>query len=116
MEEIGNFLSNLFYQWGGPSIVVAIFGFWFKGYLKKRDERDKKRDEREKKTERLIMLMLSNTRANNVLAVATARAVQRIPDAHCNGDMTEALNKAAEIQKEEKDLLMGEGIKHIFGD
>lgn len=109
MEEIGNFLSNLFYQWGGPSVVFGIFAFWFKGYLKKRDER-------EKKTERLIMLMLSNTRANNVLAVATARAVQRIPDAHCNGDMTEALNKAAEIQKEEKDLLMGEGIKRIFGD
>jgi predicted nuclease of restriction endonuclease-like RecB superfamily len=109
MEELWTKLTDLFYQWGGPSVVIGIFGFWFKTYLKKRDER-------EKKTEKLIMLMLSNTRANNVLAVATAKAVQRIPDAHCNGDMTEALEKAAKIQEEEKDLLMDEGIKHIFGD
>lgn len=109
MEEIENFLAELFYQWGGPSVVLAIIGAWLKNYLKKRDER-------EKKTEKLIMLMLGNTRANNVLAVATAKAVQRIPDAHCNGDMTEALERAAKIQAEEKELLMDEGIKHIFGD
>lgn len=109
MEELGNYLSDLFYQWGGPGVIFAAFGFWFKSYLKKRDER-------EKKTEKLIMLMLGNTRANNVLAVATAKAVQRIPDAHCNGDMTEALERAAKIQAEEKELLMDEGIKHIFGD
>lgn len=109
MEEIENFLVELFYQWGGPSIVLGILGTWLKKYLKKRDER-------EKKTEKLIMLMLGNTRANNVLAVATAKAVQRIPEAHCNGDMTAALEQAAKIQAEEKELLMDEGIKHIFGD
>ena len=63
-----------------------------------------------------MMLMLRTGRANNVLAVATAKAVQRIPDAHCNGDMTDALKEAAAIQSEEKDLLMNEGIQHIFGD
>lgn len=109
MEELWNTLSDLFYQWGGPSVVIGIIGFWFKSYLKKRDER-------EERVERLMMLMLRTGRANNVLSVATAKAVQRIPDAHCNGDMTEALKKAAEIQNEEKDLLVDEGIKHIFGD
>lgn len=109
MEELWNTLSDLFYQWGGPSVVFGIFGFWLKKYLKKRDER-------EEKVEKLIMLMLSTGRATNVLATATAKAVQRIPDAHCNGDMTEALERAAKIQDEEKDLLMDEGIKHIFGD
>lgn len=109
MEELWNTLVDLFYQWGGPSVVIGIFGFWFKNYLKKRDER-------EDKIEKLMLLMLRTGRANNVLSVATAKAVQRIPDAHCNGDMKEALEKAAEIQNEEKDLLVDEGIKHIFGD
>lgn len=109
MEEFWSKLGELFYQWGGPSVVIAIFGFYFKRYLTKRDAR-------EEKVERLMMLMLRTGRANNVLAVATAKAVQRIPDAHCNGDMTDALKEAAAIQSEEKDLLMNEGIQHIFGD
>lgn len=109
MEEFWAKLSDLFYQWGGPSVVIAIFGFYFKNYLRKRDER-------EAKIEKLMMLILRMGRANNVLSVATAKAVQRIPDAKCNGDMREALEKAAAIQSEEKDLLMDEGIKHIFGD
>ena len=109
MEELLNYLGDLFYQWGGPSVVLGVFGFWLKNYLKKRDER-------EEKVERLIVQMMRTDRANNILAVATARAVQRIPDANCNGDMTEALEKAAKIQNEEKDLLIDEGIKHIFGD
>lgn len=61
-----------------------------------------------------MMLIMQNTRATNILAEATARAVQRIPDAHCNGDMTAALAEAERIQKEEKDFLFDQGIKHIF--
>ena len=109
MEELWTIIADLLYQWGGPSVVGTILALWFRRYLKKRDER-------EDKIEKLMLLMLRTGRANNVLSVATAKAVQRIPDAHCNGDMKEALEKAAEIQNEEKDLLVDEGIKHIFGD
>lgn len=63
-----------------------------------------------------MILIMQTSMATNVLAEATARAVQRIPDAHCNGDMKSALEKAAKIQAKEKELLMDEGIKHIFGE
>ena len=93
--------------------VISLF-FWL---LKKElNKRDKEREEKEKNTERLMLLTLQNTRAINILATATAKAVQRIPEAHCNGDMTEALKLASKIQNDEKDFLFDQGIKHIFGD
>ena len=61
-------------------------------------------------------MIMQESRSTNVLATATAKAVQRIPDAHCNGDMTEALRRASEIQNEEKEFLLDQGIKHIFGE
>lgn len=96
---------------GIPSAVMGLIVWYLKRYI---DKRDAKAEEREKNTEQLMLMMMNTTRANNVLAVATAKAVQRIPDAKCNGDMTEALAQAAEFQKAEKDFLINQGIKHIF--
>jgi hypothetical protein len=98
---------------GIPSAVMGLLMWWLKRHI---DKKEAKREEKEKNTERLMVMMMQETRATNVLATATAKAVQRIPDAHCNGDMTEALAKAAQIQNEEKDFLLDQGIKHIFGD
>lgn len=98
---------------GVPSAITGLLVWWLKRYI---DKRDKKADEREQNTERLMLMIMQTSRATNVLAEATAKAVQRIPDAHCNGDMTEALRKAAEIQKEEQQFLIDQGVKHIFGD
>lgn len=98
---------------GIPSAIMGVLVWWFKRSI---DKRDAKREEREKNTETLMIMIMQMSRATNVLAEATARAVQRIPDAHCNGDMTHALEEAARIQKEEKDFLMDQGIKHIFED
>lgn len=98
---------------GIPSAITGLLVWWLKRHI---DARDKKAEEREKNTERLMMMIMQTSRATNVLAEATAKAVQRIPDAHCNGDMTEALRKANEIQKEEQQFLMDQGVKHIFGD
>ena len=95
------------------SAVVGILVWWFKRVVTKQDE---DRKEREKNTENLMLLIMQTSRATNVLAEATARAVQRIPDAHCNGDMTAALAKAAEIQQAEQKFMFDQGIKHIFGD
>lgn len=99
--------------WGIPTAITSLMIWWLKKQI---DKRDAKAAEREKNTERLMMMIMQTSRATNVLAEATARAVQRIPDAHCNGDMTEALRKASEIQKEEQQFLMDQGVKHIFGD
>lgn len=99
--------------WGIPTAITGLMMWWLKKQI---DKRDAKAAEREKNTERLMMMIMQTSRATNVLAEATARAVQRIPDAHCNGDMTEALRKASEIQKEEQQFLMDQGVKHIFGD
>ena len=97
-------------------IPSAICGFLVWGLKRSIDKREKKAEEREKNTEQLMLIIMRNSRATNVLAEATARAVQRIPDAHCNGDMTAALELASKIQKEEKDFMFDQGIKHIFGD
>ena len=104
---------EFFIAMGIPSAITGLLVWWLKRHI---DARDKKAEEREKNTERLMMMIMQTSRATNVLAEATAKAVQRIPDAHCNGDMTEALRKANEIQKEEQQFLMDQGVKHIFGD
>lgn len=97
---------------GIPTAITGLLVWWLKRYI---DKRDRKAEEREKNTEALMLIIMKNSRATNVLAEATAKAVQRIPDAKCNGDMTAALELAAKIQKEEKDFMFDQGIKYIFG-
>ena len=98
---------------GVPSSIMGLLVWWLKRYI---DKKDALAEQREKKTERFMLLIMQNTRATNVLAEATAKAVQRIPDAHCNGDMTAALEQAAKIQKEEQQFLFDQGVEHIFGN
>ena len=98
---------------GVPSAIMGLL-IWF---LKKDiDKKEKAREEREKNTQKLMLMNMQTSRANYVLTTATARAVQRIPDAKCNGDMREALEQAEKIQKEEKDFLLDLGIQHIFAN
>lgn len=108
MNELLSILTIM----GIPSAVTGLLVWFFKRYI---DKAEKKRDEREAKIEKLMLYILKENRATYILADATARAVQRIPDAHCNGDMTRALEKATEIQKQEKDFVFDQGIEHIFG-
>lgn len=98
---------------GIPSAITGLFFWWLKKSI---DKREAKREERDANTEKFMIMMMQEIRATNVLSTATAKAVQRIPDAHCNGDMTSALETAAKIQKEEKEFLLNQGIKHIFSD
>ena len=98
---------------GIPSAVFGLVIWWLKRSI---DKRDRERAEHDKNMQELMMMIMQTGRANNVLAVATAKAVQRIPDAKCNGDMTSALEEAARIQKEEKEFLMRQGVKRVFED
>lgn len=98
---------------GVPTAITGFLVWWLKRHI---DKRDARAEEREKNTERLMLIIMQTSRATNVLAEATAKAVQRIPDAHCNGDMTAALEQAAKIQKEEQQFLFDQGVRHIFGE
>lgn len=98
---------------GIPSAITGIIV----GRLNKRmNERDARLDERERNIERMLLLTAQNSRATYTVAEATAKAVQRIPDAKCNGDMESALKKAKELQMEEQQFLIDQGIRRIFGE
>lgn len=96
---------------GIPTAIVGLV-FW---YLKRRIvASEKKQQEKTLNTEALILMMMQSTRANTVGITAIAKAVQRIPDAHCNGDMDSALQQMEEIQKKEQQFIIDKGIQHIF--
>jgi hypothetical protein len=107
---------------GIPTAITGLIVWFFKRYLDKKDrekeqreaEEKRAREEREKSTETLMVMIMKTSQSTLVLSEATAKAVQRIPDAKCNGDMTAALSKAAEIQKEQEQFLINQGVKHIF--
>lgn len=98
---------------GVPTAITGLIVWWLKRSIEKREQ---ERAKHEENIEKLMLYIMQTSRATNVLAEATAKAVQRIPDAHCNGDMKTALEKANKIQTEEKEFLMNQGIKHIFED
>lgn len=111
--ELLSTLLALAKEWGVVAGIVSL-GFW---WLKKKiDAQETERKEREKATQDLILLILQENRSTNILAMATAKAVQRIPDAHCNGDMTKAIADATKLQSKEKNFLVEQGVRHIFGD
>lgn len=106
------------------SLPSAITGFIVWNFERKITARDKVRDakereayekakEREQAREELELVIIEGNGAAIALAEATARAVQRIPDAHCNGDMHAALDYAAEVKHRQKDFLAKQGVKAI---
>lgn len=113
---------------GFPGFLFSIFTFLITRKISKvdarrerqdkereeaRKQKESERDEREKRVENFLMAILSSQRATNTLATATAKAVQRIPDAHCNGDMHVALEEAERCQKQESEFLMTLGIQAL---
>ena len=109
---------------GIPSAVTG-FCFWLVEHRIQR--REKQRDEqeaalqaeataREKACEELECMIVRSNSAAIALAEATARAVQRIPDAHCNGDMKSALEYATKVKHEQKDFLTKLGLHSLHED
>ena len=96
---------------GIPTAITGLAVWWLKRRI---EASDKKHQEQEKNLENLVLMMMQSTRANTVGITAIAHAVQRIPDAHCNGDMTAALAEMDKIQGKEKQFLIDKGIKYIF--
>lgn len=109
---------------GVPSAVCSFLVWWFQYKIKRRDEardkaeaeREAAREAKEKAREELDVLMLRSFSAQSVLSEATAEAVQRIPDAHCNGEMKKALEYAKEVKKDRREFLERQGIHALYED
>ena len=99
---------------GAMGIPSAVMGFIVWRLEKRISKQEEKIEEREKAREDLMLLQVQNTRAAVALAEATARAVKRIPDAKCNGDMDAALEYATNIKHKQKDFLAEQGIRALW--
>lgn len=105
-----------------PSGLIAFLFWGLERKIQKRDEKEaterKARqaiiDERDSKRLENEYLMLQAVNASLSLAEVTAEAVQRIPDAHCNGEMKEALNYAKEVKKKQHEFIDKAGIKAMY--
>lgn len=115
-------IGSLIAMMGIPTAVTGFF-FWLLEYRiqkreKKREQQEAtaraKAEEREHAREELQLLAIQSTNAAIALAEATAKAVQRIPDAKCNGDMHAVLDYAAKVKHEQKDFLTKQGIQAIL--
>lgn len=105
-----------------PSAVTG-FCFWLiqqkiQQEAKKREAEEKRRRDAEKRREELReqqeLFLVQGVNAAIALGEATAKAVQRIPDAHCNGDMHAALAYAEKVKHEQRDFLAKQGIIQIY--
>lgn len=104
-------LGGLLTLLGIPTAITSL-GLWI--LQRKMAKREEIRDKREAAREQNEVLLIQNTRAALALAEATAMAVQRIPDAHCNGDMHAALEYARKVKHAQKDFLTEQGVKAIY--
>jgi hypothetical protein len=104
-------LIQLLLTFGIPTAITGIAIWIFQRRIEKSEAKAK---EHEANIESLVLMMIQTSKANTVGITAIAKAVQRIPDAHCNGDMTSALAQMEEIRKKEQQFLIDKGIKYLF--
>lgn len=119
---MGLSIGELIVLMGLPSAVTG-FCFWLvqRRIMKHQNERDaeemkrrKEETDRESLREKQELLLIQGVRAAIALGEATAKAVQRIPDAHCNGDMKKALEYADKVKHEQKDFLAEQGVHFLY--
>ena len=105
-----------------PSAVTA-FCFWLiehniqKAETKREKEEQERRreaEDRETRLETFQITLIESVNAAIALGEATARAVERIPDAKCNGDMHAALKYATDIKHKQKNFLTEQGVAALF--
>ena len=102
--EIGELLLAFVAAMGIPSAIMGL------------EEKDAAQTKRLKDQQDLFLIIVQSTRASIALGEATAKAVQRIPDAHCNGDMRTALEYATNIKHKQKEFLDRQGISALLDD
>ena len=98
---------------GAPA---AVTGFFIRRLERRLERREKERETKEANREQLDLLLVQLSTAAIALGEATARAVQKIPDAHCNGDMHKALEYATGVKHEQKEFLTKLGVHALHED
>lgn len=106
-----NTIIHILTAFGVPTAITGLGAWWIKRRI---EASEKKSQQQQQNIEALVMMIVQSSKANSIGIAAIARAVQRIPDAQCNGDMTAALEKMEEMQMQEKQFLINKGIKYIF--
>lgn len=95
-------------------LPTAITGLCFWLLQQRITKRDKAQEEREKAREKNEVLIIKGVGAAIALGEATAEAVQRIPDAHCNGDMHAALEYARKVKHEHKEFMTEQSVQALY--
>lgn len=95
------------------SIPSAFTGFCFWMLERRINKKQETSEAQEKKRERYQLYLIKSVDASIALGEATARAVERIPDAHCNGDMHAALEYATKVKHQKKDFLEEQAIEAL---
>lgn len=94
-----------------PSAITGFCSWKLQRKLVKRQKAEEKKEEARRKNETIV---IEGVMAAITLGEATAKAVQRIPDAHCNGDMHEALTYAIDVKNKHRDFLREQGIDALY--
>lgn len=81
-------------------IPSAVFGILIRELNKALDRRERAKEEKDEARLKNQKLIIRAVMASLSLGEATAEAVSKIPDAHVNGEMHEALTEAKQIQEE----------------
>ena len=111
--DIGQIVLAFLAALGIPS---AIMGIIVRRIERRFEKRDREAENKARAQAELLYLLVKSTRASIALGEATAKAVQRIPDAHCNGDMQAALSYATGVKHEQKDFLAHHGVESLLED
>ena len=113
----GSLLAAFVAAMGIPSAIMGFVAWRIKAKIEARERaRDAAAAEKARAQQDLVLILVQGTRASIALGEATARAVQRIPDANCNGDMHAALDYAVKIKHEQKDFLARQGIHALMDE
>ncbi len=104
-------IGNLITLMAVPSAITGFCLWLLERQIKKRDDKQTARENARKQNE---IYLIQGVTASIALGEATTRAVQRIPDAKCNGDINAALDYAAKIKHDQKDFLTRKGVDALY--
>lgn len=97
------------------ALIGAVVGFFFKRLERKLDDAEDSRKEMAELRIKHEVMLIDVSMTSLSLAEATAEAVQRIPDANCNGEMKDALSKAKGIQEKYRNFQREQTVKALKG-
>lgn len=94
-----------------PTTVMGLIAWHYKRRIEKMEADTATREHNKEQYE---FDLVQAVWAAIALSEATARAVQRIPDAKCNGDMHKALEYCATVKRTQKNQLAKMGIHALY--